>query len=221
MLWTPVSGGSMLPAWKFGSGGTSSIATNTSFTIPTDINPMGVIGISTGSASAVGALLLQQQNLLQGGRGFATFLGRGTPATTLSTGSDTWFDFIGFQNGDGTSVSNGVYWKYDAATVTNWFPATNLNGTESTVTGQGPTVNVNEMPYLGIFINGDWTNAEYFYSTDGITWTWCATALTTNIPTASDRLFSVGASRRRTAGTAARILAIDILAYTYKALRTT
>lgn len=220
LLWATVTSGSMLPALKFGSGGTSSIGVNTTFVVPTDICPMGVLGISTGSASAVGSLILQQQHILQGGRGFATFLGRATSDTTLSTGSDTWFDFIGFQNGDGSSVSNGVYWKYDAATATNWFPATNLNGTESTVTGEGPTVNVNQMPYLGIFINGDWTRAEYFYSTDGITWTWCATAITTNIPTASNRLFSVGASRRRTAGTATRILAIDLLAYTYRALRT-
>jgi len=220
-LWTPVSSGSMLPAWKFGSGGTSSIATNTTYTIATDIRPIGVLGISTSSASAVGSLILQQQNLLEGGRGSAAVLWRPAIDTTLSTGSDTWIDYVGFLNGDGSSVSNAVGWKYDASVVGNWFTVTANNSVETTTTGQGPTAAVAEMPYLGVFCNGTWGNIEFFYSVDGVSYTFCATAHTTNIPTATNRLFSVGVNRRRTAGTSVRILAVDLVAWNYKHTRTT
>lgn len=221
MLWTPVSSGSMLPAWKFGAGGTATIAVNSTYTIVTDIRPMGVIGLSTASASAVSSLMLQTANLLEGGRGCASFLTRVGVDTTLSTGSDTWIDYVGFINGDGSAVSNAVGWKYDASVVGNWFTVTANNSVETTTTGQGPTVAVAEMPYLGVFLNGTWGNAEHFFSVDGITWTFCATAHTTNIPTATNRLVSVGANRRRTAGTAARVLAIDMICFNYKSIRTT
>ena len=46
--------------------------------------------------------------------------------------------------------------------------------TETTITGF--TAATNTMPYFGIFCNGDWTNIEFFYSTNGKDWTFSATA---------------------------------------------
>lgn len=199
----------------FGSAGTSSLAVNTTFNLVGNVKPLGVVGISTSSASAVGSLLVHSGNMLKGGYGCAVGVVRCGIDTTLSTGSDTWVDYVGFHDGNGAAVSDGIGWKYDAATSSAWITSTTQSGTETATPGQGPTADTTSMPYFGVFANGDWTRVEHFFSTDGLTYTFCATAHTTNIPTSTVRLFSFGAIRRRTAGTSARVLAIDCMAFRY------
>ena len=71
--------------------------------------------------------------------------------------------------------------------------------------------------YLGIFLNGDWSRADFFSSSDGCAWT-VHEALNAGLPTALQALgFSAGIGK--TIGASQRNLSIDIQAIRYDALR--
>ncbi|HEU4498199.1 MAG TPA: hypothetical protein VFR60_02570, partial [Sphingomicrobium sp.] len=71
--------------------------------------------------------------------------------------------------------------------------------------------------YLGIFLNGDWSRADFFSSSDGCVWT-VHEPLNAGLPTASQALgFSAGIGK--TIGASQRNLSIDIQAIRYDALR--
>ena len=169
--------------------------------------------LSTGtSTTGMFTLGLQSSNNLTGGYGYGLSVSR-LAVPNLSTVTDEFVVQSGWQDNvfGGTNV-DGVCWKYDRLTLgaDTWRTSTQSNSTETVTTASGFTVATGEMPYLGIFVNGDWTNVEFFYSIDGKTWTF-SNVHTTNIPTGSSRVFGYGASIRKTAGTTARTCSVDLL----------
>ena len=114
---------------------------------------------------------------------------------------------------------DGVYWEYDQQTSTDWRTVSISNSTSTKNTITGLTVSTSVMHYLGTFCNGDWTNAEFFYSTDGEVWNFCSTAHTANIPTASTRVFGFGAAIIKSAGSTSRNFSLDYMGYRYSTKR--
>jgi hypothetical protein len=71
--------------------------------------------------------------------------------------------------------------------------------------------------YLGIFLNGDWSRADFFSSTDGRVWSF-HDSVSTNSPSGLQPLgFSAGINK--TAGTTPRNLSIDLQAVRYDSPR--
>lgn len=200
-----------------GSGAGAAIDTNF-LGAGTSYKPIGLISLSTGTTTSGLASWSTTASFMRAGGGSCNAILRVGIVSTLSTGGDTYIDIIGFIDAVGTSnFQDCVFWEYDSSVSTGWITGTMQGGT-ATRTSQGPAASTSQMPYFGIYCNGDWTNIEYYYSTDGETWTFCATAHTTNIPSGT-QYTGFGCSRRKTAGTNARKLEIDLMGFIYNQKR--
>ena len=126
----------------------------------------------------------------------------------LSTGAEEYSVFIGFHDAienAAAGVVDGIGWQYKRTSSTFWQTFTRSNSAE-TLVAQALTVAVNTYTMFGVFVNGDGTRCDYFYSTDaGETWTFTA-AITTNIPTGTARVFGGGYFIAKTVGVTARVL---------------
>ena len=130
----------------------------------------------------------------------------------LSDGTNSFVVQSGFSDSNTTLPTDGVTWVYEHSSSTDWRTRTSSNGTATQNTVTGFTVNVDTMYYLGTFINGDATNADFFYSTDGVTWEF-TTPHTTNIPSGTARILGFQAGGHKTAGTTSRNIAVDSVGF--------
>ena len=74
--------------------------------------------------------------------------------------------------------------------------------------------------WLGIFINGDWTNADFFYSTDGATWTLAGSETSdTNIPDAAETTDIMPLVISKEVGTTQRDANVDFVGWRYDMVR--
>lgn len=200
------------------SGG--SLATSTAGVTTSGLKPVGTMQVSTSTGTADRAFYALRDGSLQGGYGCAISLIRAGLFSALSDGTNTYNCDFGFLDGmAATSNTDAVCWTYSSAVSGDFLTRTTSNNvtTETTVTGF--TAATTTMPYFGIFCNGDWTNIEFFYSSNGKDWTFSSTAHTTNIPTGTSRLFGWGTGIRKSAGTTARSYETDFMAMSYKTNR--
>lgn len=209
-----------------GSGGGASGAVS-NYLINSTEKPFGVYRITPGTTTtgrallgagptAGGAVFTEAVlNSVVPASGQAVFLCR-IAVEALSTGTDEFQIFAGFQDAVSTNVTDGVYWQYIRTASTAWQGATANNGTRTATGAAGPTVDTNYI-WLGIYINPTWTRATYFYSTDSVTWV-IAGEITTNLPT-SARNTGVGITMNKSVGTNVRNCSIDLLAVRYDITR--
>jgi len=124
---------------------------------------------------------------------------------TLRTGTEEYTVIVGFGdgNGNGAEPLDGAYWKYSSANA-SWQYITANNSTRTTNTSS-TTVAINT-PYV-LEVEFDGTGCNFF-----INGTQVGSRVTTNLPTASGREFSLGVSITKSAGTTARLLDIDWMA---------
>jgi hypothetical protein len=196
-----------------GTGAATAIASN--FGTNTTQKAMGELQCTTGTTTTGGCHVGTSSAMtLAALGGCALFLSR-QAVDTLSDGTDTYIARAGFNNGTGsTAPTNGVYWEYDQTTSTDWRTVANNNSAATKNTVTGFTVSTTVMHYTGIFINGDWTNAEFFYSTDGDTWTIFSTQTSTNLPT-NARSIGVRTGIIKSAGTTSRAIQSDYMGWRY------
>lgn len=189
-------------SWSSGTG--SSVGYNSSiFQSPTN-SAIGLGFAHTGTTTTGRGVAGTPPFTLENKRGCMLFLGRVTPETNLSNGTDTYTAQVGFTDqGNNTTPQNGICWEYSSTNSALWQTATYNGGTATRTAIGALTVATNTLIYLGAFVNGTGTNAEYFYSTDGNTWVFCATAHTTNLP-ANTNTFGCGFGITKTAGTTDR-----------------
>lgn len=150
------------------------------------------------------------------GRGALLFIATVAPLL-LSTAAQEFDLFVGFHDGplsgNNGIPTNGIFWLYDRNTSVNWQCKTLLaSPAGNTVVGSGVAVAAERFDKLGIFVNGNGTRAEFFYSTDnGVTWNFVATAITTNLSNAA--FFSAGNGIKKSAGTTSVSLLVRSLFY--------
>lgn len=195
-----------------GTGATTSISTN--FGANTTQKSMGEIANATGTSTTGGSQVGSSASMTVGALGSALYLGR-VAVDTLSDGTNTYKVNCGFNDAGGSTASvDGVWWEYDSPTSTDWRTVSSSNSTTTKNTVTGFTVSNTVMHYLGIFLNGDWTQADFFYSTDGETWTISSTSHTANLP-GTTRAFGVRNSIIKSAGTSTRNLINDFMGWRY------
>lgn len=216
-----ISGGGFLQSAAV-SGVAATTVTSSNTVSDATQKSLGVAGASSGTDTTGYAYLGSGSTAsIKGGSGNALFIARCTPSA-LSDGTNTYKAYVGFHDAEGTGTPvDGVYWVYDQATSTAWRTATSNNSTETINTVTGFTVAALDMDYLGIYCNGDWTNVEYFYSADGVTWTIFATQISTNIPTATTRIFGCLFGLIKSAGTTSRTFYADLMGFRYDLVRGT
>ena len=136
------------------------------------------------------------------------FLGR-VRIPTLSDATNEFDVRVGFTEFLAVPLDEAC-WVYDRNVSTDWQVSVKNNGTQTINTVTGFTVDTSgagSVVTLGVFVNGDGTRVEFFYSADeGVTWTVFGTATTTNIPTT--RNTSMGVSILKSAGTTARTMRV-------------
>jgi hypothetical protein len=148
-----------------------------------------------------------------GGQGCAMSIARAAPQV-LSNGTDTYKAYVGFNDASAaTNLTDGCCWEYDQGTTTDWRTVTSSNSTATKNTITGLTASVSVMHYLGVFCNGNWTNAEFFYSADGDTWNFTSTQHTTNIPASTSRTLGVSGGISKFLGATACLFSMDYLGY--------
>ncbi len=124
----------------------------------------------------------------------------------LSDGTNTFTVNCGILDTNTTIVPDyGVGWRYNTVDSTDWEYFSNNAGVETKTTVAALPVTALKLVWLGVFLNGNSTRADYFYSSDyGATWT-IVGSLSTNIPAAVTYLYPVEVILK-SAGLTARIL---------------
>jgi hypothetical protein len=177
--------------------------------------PRGICQLDTGSTESGRAHWGSQENSIFPAKCFALYLVR-LAVETLSTSAERFQVRAGWHDGHTSAdVSNGVYWEYDDSASPVWCLCAARDGVRTKLVS--PLEVTSNYVYLGIFLNGDWSRADFFSSTDGRVWSF-HDSVSTNSPSGLQPLgFSAGINK--TAGTTPRNLSIDLQAVRYDSPR--
>lgn len=178
---------------------------------------IGILQMDTGTTASGRAGIYNGSNTcLAPQQGAALFACR-IAVEALSTGSDRFQVFAGFQDMRGAAAPNdGVYFKYDDAASANWRVACKGGGTESVADAGGPLAVGTTYVILGIFVNPGWTRADFFYSSDSIAAvvSGAGTQSGGNMPISTE-LTNVGISINKTIGLNQRNMDIDWIGWRF------
>ena len=165
---------------------------------------MGAVEVVTGTDTTGRSYLTSGDTLTMFTGGCFLYACRAVANTTLSDGTERYQIRCGFHDASsGTDAVDGAYWEYDDSVSGDWRTVTSSNSTKTKTTVTGFTVSVTVYHTLGIFVNYDGTQVDYFYMTGGDAVTVAGTSHTTNIPP-NTRYFGVAAGINKTAGTTSR-----------------
>jgi len=183
-------------------------------------NPVPVASIAAGTTTTGFACFGTHPASHRAGNGALLSLCR-VKVNQLSTAAQEFRLLAGFHDlGAGTLVDM-IGWKYDRLASTAWRTCCIANSVETVNTVTGLTAAAADFIYLGSFVNGDGSRAEFFYSVDGLTWTFFATAITTNIPATSARAFGHGVAIQKSAGTTSVVAYVNFIGARLQQLRGT
>lgn len=189
-----------------GTGATSLISA------ATDQTSYGIISSDTGTTAAGRSyLVLASATALDLTHGCNLCVTRIRPFTALSTSSERYQLRVGLHDGAAaTDVVDGVYWEYDDVVSGDWRTCTSNNSTVTKNTVTGVTVSLTVWHTLGVFVNADATQADFFYqdNTTPDAVVLVATSHTTNLP-AAGRWLSPESGINKTVGTTSRVAATD------------
>jgi len=177
--------------------------------------PRGIYQLDTGTTAAGRAHWGSVENCIVPAQGSAVYLTR-LALETLSTSSQRFQIRAGWNDGqNSTDVTDGIYWEHDDSISAYWALCAAAAGQRSRIVSS--LLADTNYVYLGIFLNGDWSRADFLSSSDGKSW-FFHDSITDGLPTAAQALgFSAGINK--TIGTAQRSLSIDLEAMRYDATR--
>lgn len=186
--------------------------------------PNGITQVDTGTtATGRAALALNGSNgnSFPPEQGSFLYLTRVAVEALATAGTEDFEVIAGVSDGATTqplNTTDGVYWLYDVDAGTTWRACAEDAGTQN-CQAIGPTVNTNYI-WLGIFINGDWTNVDYFYSQNGASWTLAGSETSdTNIPDSNEYSDVIAVGIVKEAGTSQRNADVDFTGWRYEVLR--
>lgn len=203
----------MLQPLAANAGGAGSTVSAASFLVgDTTYNPQGVLFCGTGTTATGRAFLSTGIGAIMLGYGSNLTLSRcGTAVLSTVAEEYSWLSGL-CDNNAAVAPTDAVAWQYDRTYSTDFTTITASNNvpTQTIIAGFTPTINT--YVYLGTFVNGDATNAEFFYSTDGEVWNF-TTPHTAHIPSGSARLVGAQCGAVKSAGLTARGINIDLFGY--------
>lgn len=154
----------------------------------------------TGSTAAGRCILADNAASHMTGQGAILCLSR-VNIPVLSNATDEFIIRAGYTEAF-AAPNDEICWQYYRPNSVNWQTKTVNNGVATNTTITALPVATADTPLLGVFVNGDGTRVEFFYSNDlGVTWQFTPTPHTTNIPTGINRLFTFGVGIWKMVGT--------------------
>jgi hypothetical protein len=187
-----------------GTSGTAASVTN----LP--VSELGVYGVwqlGTGTTTT-GSASIQAGNLssFSLGQGLTT-LEWYINIPTLSTITEEFSLRIGFMDSITGASTDGMYFRYDRLTTTFWRISARANSVSTDATTA--TTVVTGWTRLKIVVNAAGTSASFFVNGTEVS----GSPLTTNIPTGAGRETTVAASLIKSAGSSARVVNFDYVAF--------
>lgn len=173
----------------------------------TDQDAVGVAVFTTSTgASARAALISYVTTCIRLGGGEAIFETR-VRLGNLSDGTNTFTVRFGFMNDAGGDAPNGVFFRYTHGTNSgNWQGVARTNSVETSVnTSTAPVTS--GWQKMRIVVNAAGTRADFYINGTNVG------NVQSNIPTAAGRETALGACIIKSAGTTARTLLMDYLAW--------
>jgi hypothetical protein len=169
---------------------------------PTAQNEVGLISATTGTTAGGRATVSLGTALLYFGGGETEYEWRAKVAT-LSDETNTFVFYCGLGSNAGAGdMGNGVYFEYRQTSSPNWRYKTATNNTRSDGTSSVAVV-ANTWYRLKAVVNATGSSVEFFIDDVSVG------TLTSNIPTASNRLSAPLMKIEKTVGTTARTAQAD------------
>lgn len=190
--------------------GTGAAAAASTYLNNTTEKPMGLIQLSSGTTATgragvgdngVGSIVPKQ--------GCALSVARLAVQATVS-GTETFEVISGFVDSLAAGArTDGAAWvnRWNG-TAAEWSQDRFAGGTATRDNAGSPTPDTNYI-WLAVFLNADWTRADYLYSTDSVNWI-KAGSRTTGLPGAAQQTSWCPAQIIKSAGTTARLIAVDL-----------
>lgn len=130
-------------------------------------------------------------------------------AEALPTGTETFQLFSGFADTANGTVTDVVAWNLRwNGSAAEWSQDRISNGTATRTAVNSPTPDTNYI-WLIVFLNADWTRADFLYSEDSVNFLW-AGSQTTGLPGSARTTGWVAASIIKSLGTGQRNVSIDL-----------
>jgi len=173
---------------------------------------VGTIGVTTTSSTSRYHIGTQNASIFPG---FNSILGmlRVCP-NALSDATDEYIGYFGFHDTFFSSTPvDAACWVYDRLSSTDWRILTGKASTLSYTTVTGFTPSISEYHYLGIFINGDATRVDFFYSVDGESWVFAGSKTGSSVPNTSSNTFGFAFGMNRSAGAGSKKVYCDWMGY--------
>lgn len=173
----------------------------------TDQDAAGVAVFTTStSVGGRAALVSNNNNCIRLGGGEAIFEVR-VRLGNLSDGTQSFTVRFGFMSDGGGDAPNGVFFRYTHSVNSGNWQGVARNNNSETATNFSTTPVTSGWQKLRIVVNAAGSSAEFFIN--GVS----VGTVASNIPTAAGRETALGASIIKSAGTTARTLLMDYLAW--------
>jgi hypothetical protein len=223
--WSEFLGGATAELTNLVSGTGASCQVGTYLATSLTQNPVAALQCDSGTTAtgrAAIALSASGTTGINPEESSAFHLARIAVEALATAGTEDYEVLSGFSDGGATqplNTTDGVYWLYDVDASTAWRGCGEDAGVQDCATATGPTVDTNYI-WLGIFLNGDWSRADFFYSTNGVDWT-ITTAITNdaNLPEGAETTNWIPVVIVKEAGTTQRNVDIDFTGLSFSPIR--
>lgn len=208
---TDFAGGTTGPFTSTVSG-TSAATAVSAYLVNTTERPIGVAQGTTGT-TATGRATIGHA----GSGAILPTLGAALSVARLAqqqanSGTETYQLITGFADSAGGTFTDGAAWNLRwNGSAQEWSQDRLANSVATRSTTGSPTPDNNYI-WAVVFVNPGWTRADFIYSTDSVSFT-KADSPTTGLPDSTRPTSWVAASMVKSAGTTARLFAIDLAGY--------
>jgi hypothetical protein len=193
--------------------GTGAAAAASTYLANTTEKPIGIIQVTSGT-TATGRAGVGDNGTDQiiPAQGPALSVARLAVQTTV-TGTETFQVLSGFLDSLAAgATTDGVAWNNRWSGSAAEWSQDRWAATAATRTTTGSPTPDNNYIWLVVFINPAWTRADFIYSTDSVSFN-IASSPTTGFPSSTQRTSWCPAQIIKSAGTTARLVAIDLAGY--------
>lgn len=195
------------------ASGTGAAAASSTYLANTTERPLGIIQVTSGTTTTGRAGIGDNgTDQIIPTLGAALSVARIAVQTTVS-GTETFQVLSGFVDSLAAgATTDGVAWNNRWNGSAAEWSQDRWAATTATRTTTGSPTPDNNYIWLVVFVNPGWTRADFIYSTDSVTFT-IASSPTTGFPSSTQRTSWCPAQIIKSAGTTARLVAIDLAGY--------
>lgn len=210
------SDGAETQALRYNSSGTGAGVVTVS--VSASAYEFGVVSVGTGTTATGRAGVGNAHNTstvhqMVSARGPALVVAK-IQRVTANSASETYDAFVGFNNANGGTFTNGATWveRWNGS-AEEWAMAVADNGVVAYDTTGAPAPSGNSL-WLAVFLSSDGLQADFLYSSDGLAWT-LAARKASGIASVINRNYTPQVEIVKSAGLTTREMRVDFLGTRY------